>query len=226
VDARTAGSAERVPGGTLLRSPRFPVSWDLNQVVLDPGAGPAEVAAAIEAVERALAGAAHRRLSIFAPAVPVVAPDGWEREEQLIMVLPAGAAVPAWPEPVAEVDAEALRGPHAEMWRQEGVGDAADELADMQLAFGAFPGARCLAALAPGGRVLGWAQVANGAIDDVWVWPGERGRGLGRAVTAAALAAGGWFLGTDAEDPRPQGLYRSLGFVEVARLVQLTRHAG
>ena len=73
--------------------------------------------------------------------------------------------------------------------------------------------------------MLAWAQLANGAIDDVWVWPDARGRGLGRAVTAAAVAAGGWFLGT-AVRPRPQGLYRSLGFEERGRLVQLTRHAG
>jgi ribosomal protein S18 acetylase RimI-like enzyme len=226
VDALTAGSTARVPGGTLLRSPRFPVSWDLNQVVLDPGAGPSEVATAIEVVERELEGAAHRRISVFAPAAPVVAPDGWEREEQLIMVVPAEAPPPAWPEAVEEVDVEALRAPHVEMWRAEELADAAQELADMQLAFGSFPGARSLAARSPEGGVLAWAQVANGAIDDVWVWPAERGRGLGRAVTAAAVAAGGWFLGTDVQDPRPQGLYRSLGFVEVARLVQLTRHAG
>ena len=227
VDAATAGRSVRVPGGTLLRSPRFPSSWDLNQVVLDPGAGPEEVAAAIGVVERELAGAAHRRISIFAPGAPVVAPDGWELEEQLIMLWPSSRPAPAWPAEVTEVGVEALRRPHAEMWRCEGIVDAADELADMQLAFGRYPGARPVAALDPGdGRVLAWAQLANGSIDDVWVWPDERGRGLGRAVTAAAVAAGGWFLGTDVTDPRPQGLYRSLGFEERGRLVQLTRHAG
>jgi GNAT superfamily N-acetyltransferase len=227
VDAATAGRSVRVPGGTLLRSPRFPNSWDLNQVVLDPGAGPAEVAAAMELVERELAGAAHRRISIFDPAAPVVAPDGWELEEQLIMLWPAERPAPAWPPGVSEVGVEVLRQPHLEMWRSEGIVDAAEELADMQLAFGGFTGARSVAARASGdGRVLAWAQVANGAIDDVWVWPDARGRGLGRAVTAAAVAAGGWFLGCDLADPRPQGLYRSLGFEERGRLVQLTRHAG
>jgi ribosomal protein S18 acetylase RimI-like enzyme len=226
VDARTAGRAVRVPGGTLLRSPRFPNSWDLNQVVLDPGAGPAEVAAAIETVERELEGAAHRRISIFAPGAPVQAPDGWELEEQLIMLFPETAPTPAWPPEVTTVGVEALREPHVEMWRLEGMADVAEELADMQLAFGHFPGSRPLAARDGGGRVLAWAQLANGSIDDVWVWPDERGRGLGRALTAAAVAAGGWFLGTDVTDPRPQGLYRSLGFEERGRLVQLTRHAG
>ena len=41
--------------------------------------------------------------------------------------------------------------------------------------------------------------------------------------TAAAEAAGGWYLLCDVADPRPQGLYRSEGFVETGRVVQLTR---
>jgi ribosomal protein S18 acetylase RimI-like enzyme len=86
----------------------------------------------------------------------------------------------------------------------------------MQLAFASFPGARCVG-IRREGRFVAWAQVVNGAIDDVWVFEPLRGQGLGRAVTTAAIACGGWFLWTDAADPRPQALYRSLGFAEAGR---------
>jgi len=99
----------------------------------------------------------------------------------------------------------------------------ATELTDMQEAFASFPGAVCVAVVRDGSAVA-WAQVANGAIDDVYVEPAARGQGLGRAVTIAAVACGGWFLWTDAADPRPQGLYRSLAFAAHGRLLQLTRH--
>ncbi len=93
----------------------------------------------------------------------------------------------------------------------------------MQLAFARYPGARAVAVRRDGAFVA-WAQVAAGCIDDVYVVPPLRGHGLGRAITRAAMAAGGWFLFTEVADPRPQALYRSLGFEEAGRLVQLTRH--
>ena len=92
----------------------------------------------------------------------------------------------------------------------------------MQVAFGSYPGSRALG-VRRDGVFVAWAQVAEGCIDDVHVVPPLRGQGLGRAITLAAVAAGGWFHFTDVEDPRPQTLYRSLGFVDAGRAVQLTR---
>jgi ribosomal protein S18 acetylase RimI-like enzyme len=227
VDAWVAGSAvplEAPLRGTLLRSPRFPSAWDLNQVVLAPGADADAVRAAVAVAERELEGAAHRRVTISAPAAVVAARDGWEREELLVMLAPDVAAGGPWPAGVEEVGASELDRDRLEMWRLEGVGDAAAELAAMQLAFASYPGARCVG-VRRDGRFVAWAQVVNGAIDDVWVSEPFRGQGLGRAVTRATLACGGWYLWTDVADPRPQGLYRSLGFVDAGRLVQLTRHA-
>jgi GNAT superfamily N-acetyltransferase len=85
----------------------------------------------------------------------------------------------------------------------------------------AAAGARTLAM-----GTVAWAVVANGCIDDVYVVEPERGRGLGRLITAAALAHGGWFLWTAEDDPRPQTLYRSLGMETIGRVVQLTRAPG
>jgi ribosomal protein S18 acetylase RimI-like enzyme len=131
---------------------------------------------------------------------------------------------PPWPEEVDEVDVADLRPDRLEMWRADADSEAvAQELADMQVAFGSYPGARALG-VRRNGAFVAWAQVAEGCIDDVHVVPARRGRGLGRTVTRAALAAGGWFLFTDVGDPRPQTLYRSLGFTDAGRVVQLTRH--
>lgn len=66
------------------------------------------------------------------------------------------------------------------------------------------------------------AVVANGCIDDVFVIETERRRGLGRTMTTAALAAGGWFLWCLEDDPAPQALYRSLGMTVAGRVVQFT----
>lgn len=56
-------------------------------------------------------------------------------------------------------------------------------------------------------------------LDDLWVDPGFRGRGLGRALLEAALAdaaadgARAAILEADAADERSVGLYESAGFV-------------
>ncbi len=222
VDRFVAGASEDVPGvGVLLRSPRFPHSWDLNQVVLAVGATMEDVARAVEVAEAALEGAAHRRLTVPAPTEEVVAPDGWEREELLVMEV--SGSLP-WPDGVEVVEPRALRSARLEMWRAFNDDAVAEELADMQEAFAAYPGARVLGVADADGAYVAWAQVANGCIDDVWVVEPRRGSGLGRAVTTAAVAAGGTYLWTDVGDPRPQGLYRSLGFAETGRIVQLTRH--
>lgn len=222
VDRHVAERSSEVPGGVLLRSTRFPSSWDLNQVVLAPGAGAAEVVAGLELAEAALDGAAHRRVTVPAPAEPVEAPDGWLFEELLLMTYEGDP--PGWPADVLEVDARELHRARLEMWRTIADSDeVAVELAEMQLAFASYPGGRALGVRRDGAFVA-WAQVAEGCIDDVYVIPSLRGAGLGRAVTRAAVAAGGWYLFTDVADPRPQELYRSLGFREAGRLVQLTRH--
>lgn len=225
VDRHVAERSSDVAGGVLLRSARFSHSWDLNQVVLAPGAGADDVAAGIALAEATLDGAAHRRVTVPAPApaAPVDAPPGWEADELLLMTF-GGGEVPSWPEDVLEVDAADLHTARLDMWRSTTDADAvAQELADMQLAFASYPGARALGVRREGAFVA-WAQVAEGCIDDVYVTPPLRGQGLGRAITRAAVAAGGWFLFTDVGDPRPQALYRSLGFEEAGRLVQLTRH--
>ena len=221
-DEVIAGSASDVEGGgRLLRSERFPASWDLNQVVLPPGAGNADVARAVTVAERELDGADYRRVTVFGASEEITAPDGYAKEVLLVMVLPDGP-LPEWPEGVREVDPAVLRPLRLELWSTWVDASRAPQLAEMQHAFASGPGARCLAAY-EGSEIVGWCQVHAGGIDDVWVFEPHRGRGLGKRVTLAAMAAGGWYLNCDVKDPRPQGLYRKLGFRDAGVIVQLTR---
>jgi ribosomal protein S18 acetylase RimI-like enzyme len=207
------------PPGTLLVSRGFPASYDLNRLVLELGGG--DIARACAVAAEALPHAARPRVTAWAPGGPVSHP-GWEREEQLVMVF--HGEPPPWPDGVEEVPAARLHRPRLAAWRAEGtVPDAvAIQLSAMQTHAVEAAGGRCVAAVEDGATVA-WANALRGSVDDVWVTPERRGHGLGRAVVSAALAAGGWHLTCDVDDPRPQGLYRSLGFREVGRLVHLTR---
>jgi ribosomal protein S18 acetylase RimI-like enzyme len=218
VDAAAATAATEVEGGVLLSTPELSNIWDLNQVMLAPGADAA-------LIERTLATMAPetRKLTLFDPADPVGPVRGFRLEHCLLMI--AGDEAAAWPEGVERVPPADLRDTRVTAYLNES--DSADALAEMFDRFAAAtPTATLVATRADDEEWAAWAAIANGAIDDVWVQPPFRGRGLGRAVTQAALAAGGWFLYTDAADPVPQGLYRSLGMLEVGTVVLLTRDRG
>jgi GNAT superfamily N-acetyltransferase len=203
-DVAAGGSASPIPGGTCVRTPALPDIWDLNVALLGPEATDGDVAGALAL--------AVRRVTMFR-AYDGPVPDGWQVARSLLMV--AGDNPPAAPPEVAEVDHRTLQSV-----RDTFEPEHADQVRAMYDAFAAA-GARTFAI----GRSA-WAVVANGCIDDVYVVEPERGRGLGRLVTTAALAHGGWFLWTEAADPRPQALYRSLGMHVIGDVVQLTRPGG
>jgi ribosomal protein S18 acetylase RimI-like enzyme len=217
VDAAAASSATEVPGGILISTPELPRIWDLNQVLLAPGAR-------AELVEFTLAGLAAdtMKLSIFDPADPVPAMRGFRLEHCLLMM--AGDEAVTWPESVEQVPPADLRATRVQAYGNES--DSAEALGAMFDRYAAASPTAALVAARAGVDWAAWASIANGAIDDVWVQPPFRRRGLGRAVTQGALAAGGWFLYTDAADPVPQGLYRSLGMREIGTVVLLTRDGG
>jgi GNAT superfamily N-acetyltransferase len=203
-DTRSADSSEEIGGGIRLSTPTLPDIWDLNVALLGPDATDDEVAAAL-ALD-------VRRVTLFRSFSGPV-PEGSTVERSLLMV--ADDPPPAMPEGVEEVDFRALSQARAAL-----EDEYADQIAAMH-ARQAAAGARTFAV----GEVA-WAVLADGCIDDVFVVEARRGEGLGRAVTQAALAHGGWFLWCAQDDPRPQALYRSLGMVEAGRVVQFTRPAG
>ncbi len=80
------------------------------------------------------------------------------------------------------------------------------------------------------GQPVGYAQYERAGrtaeITDVYVLPDHRGRGLGTALTAAAIhathdAADLW-IEADDED-RPKRLYQRLGFHPVCKVTEFTR---
>lgn len=222
IDAAVADSAQRVPGGLLLRSDRFPHSRDLNQLALDPGASAEALRRAVALAEDPARGGAVRRITVPAPRDGVAVPGGWTAVELVAMAFDGPR--PPRPDGVAEVAPGSLRAARARMWADEGAPDIAGELLELQVAFGEHPGTRTLAVLEEGEPVA-WATEAHGCVEDVWVVPERRGHGLGRRVTLAAMACGGRQLTAEAGDPRARGLYRSLGWEDAGRVLVLVRGA-
>jgi GNAT superfamily N-acetyltransferase len=200
-DSQVATACEPLPGGVRLRLPELPQVWDYNAAVLAPGADASGLAEDPEL----------SRIIAFSPATGL--PD-WPCEPVTVMAFDGPA--PAWPEGVSRAEAALLR----DARRAAFGSDAVDELlalADRQAAVGS------LAAVLRNGRPLAWSQVMQGVINDVFCVPEARGRGLGRAVTVAAMAAGGRWLMVDDDNAPAIGLYRSLGFEAVGTVLQLTR---
>ena len=203
-DRSVATSCEPVPGGVRLRTPELPASRDYNGVLLAPGA-PLDVDDDV------------RRVNAFDFTGPV--PDGWTALEMLVMAF--DDAPPAMPDGVAVVEIAVLREARAEVWRSYGLeaGDV-EQMLHMQALEAA---AGTLLAHVRDGSAIAWAQVVGGYIDDVFVAEAERGRGLGRLLTVAAMASGGRFLFVEPDNESAMRLYRGLGFVQAATLTQLTR---
>ncbi len=203
-DRRVATSWEPVPGGVRLRTPELRASRDYNGVVLAPGAP--------FAIDDDV-----RRVNAFDFAGPV--PDGWDAIEMLVLAF-AGPA-PAMPGAVSPVGIAIVRAARAEVWRSYGLGDAdVEQMLEMQTREAA---AGTLLAHVRDGIPLAWAQVVGGYIDDVFVAEAERGRGLGRLLTVAAMASGGRFLFVEPGNEAALRLYCGLGFAQAATLTQLTR---
>jgi ribosomal protein S18 acetylase RimI-like enzyme len=85
-------------------------------------------------------------------------------------------------------------------------------------------------AVREGDGPIGYAQLehheGSAEIAQVYVHPDHRGRGLGTAITCAAIHAGGgardlWIVADD--EGRPKELYRRLGFEPVWAAIEATR---
>jgi GNAT superfamily N-acetyltransferase len=136
---------------------------------------------------------------------------------------------PAAPADVEEVPLSATRPLRAEWY----VYDESDPEAMLRLAAEQEPiaerrGLRAFVIRA-GDAPIAFATLAPGdgavEIDLLYVTPAQRGRGLGAALVAGALAAGGAFrawIEADDED-RPRKLYERLGFATVWRRHAFTR---
>lgn len=227
-----------VEGGTGTRDPRVPSSYEHNAVWLDG----APSAAAIEAAgDLVLGDAGHRRVVLDStpPADLPVGPDGWEVDEERILVLDPGAEV-IGPEglTIVPVTQEVMAGLWDPSWRRDLPHASDDAVADL-IRREAFADAHLrvvdLAVLGPDGVPVAGTQLridgATAAIEAVLCDPGHRGRGLAFALVADAVARARvagcdliWLLAY--ADDWPRRWYERLGFTDVGARWVAHRRAG
>jgi ribosomal protein S18 acetylase RimI-like enzyme len=222
--------------GTVVRATRYPTYFDFNlvRVERDPGMSVESLAAF---ADEALAEHAHRRVDfeltdVAEPLRASFATHGyaserlvWMRHETARPSFPAGIAVEEVPYDTVLL----LRAG----WFEEDFPEAElpghlAEAREVHLLLGA----RVFAVL-DGGEPVGYAQLErlgrSAEIAAVYVRANHRGRGLGTALTCAAIDAAGdaddlWIVADD--EGRPKSLYERLGFRSVWTMVQLLRPPG
>jgi ribosomal protein S18 acetylase RimI-like enzyme len=224
--------AEPWAHGTVLQATRFPDYWDFNVVRVEdePGLSVAELVAV---ADEALAAFVHRRVDFDLVAAGEERRGGFEalgwRALRLLHMRheaqpPPGPKVAV--EDVAYGEVDHLR----RRWHEEDFpGQDPGRYHEQARAVAVARGARVLAARR-NREAIAFAQleqVGEGAeIALVYVDPDHRGKGLGTALTRAAIAAAGpvadLWISADDED-RPKRLYERLGFRSAWTSMELTR---
>jgi GNAT superfamily N-acetyltransferase len=218
--------------GSVLRSPLAPDWWDANLVRVEGPDTGLQASELISLVDGLQADLQHRRILVEDEAAadrlrPQFDDAGWETE-RLVMLLRSGPP-PEGPEDVVEApyaDTRALRleWHHSSEW-----GDEEALHLDSAEAVAVRIGTRAFVARGDDGAPIGFCSlfsVADGAeVDQAYVTPSARGRGLGARLISGALAAGGhhtnWIVADD--EGRPKGLYQRLGFEPAWRWCTFTR---
>lgn len=211
--------------GLVARATRFPSYFDFNAVVVQQPTGlDAEELAAV--ADELMGGLAHRRLEFeieneAARLAGGFRALGW-RVFRLVAMRLVGPAPPPGDVPVVEVDYDAVLDLRRAWHEEDFPGLATDYITDAR-EVSLARGARVLGALSDG-CPIGFAQLEVSGegieVQDVFVLPEHRGRGVGGSVTAAAVR---WavernprdvWIVADA-DGRPRHLYERLGFAPV-----------
>jgi ribosomal protein S18 acetylase RimI-like enzyme len=224
--------AEPWAHGTVLRASRYPSYWDYNTVRVeeDPGLSVEELVAF---ADEALAGLDHRRVDFERSDAAEPLRQGFEARGWLterLVWMRHEAAAPAPPDiPVEEVpydDVEDLRAAwHAEDFPEHDLGGHLAEAREV-----AHRHSVRVLAVREAGEPVAFAQLEHDGrsaeIGQVYVHPEHRGRGLGTAMTCAAIDAAGeaedlWIVADDAG--RPKELYSRLGFRPVWTAVETLR---
>jgi ribosomal protein S18 acetylase RimI-like enzyme len=215
--------------GSVLRSPLAPDWWDANLVRVegpDTGVSAAEL---IERVDDLQADLQHRRIVVEDEAAALrLRADfdaaGWETE-RLVMLLRSGPP-PEAPHDVVEAPYADTRPLRLEWHHSSDWGDEEARHLDSADAVAARIGTR---AFVTRGEIVGFCSMLSlddaAEVDQAYVTPAARGRGLGAHLISGALAAGGhhtnWIVADD--EGRPKGLYQRLGFEPVWRWCVFTR---
>ncbi len=221
--------------GTVALASRYPNYFDFNLVAVER-APRMDVDQLIAFSERALEGLRHRHIEFESYEAGQAFRAGFEtrgwRTECVLWMCHSGTVKPdpdGNPLQVTEIPYDQAH-PLRVSWHAE---DFPGVDAGMYFAWAREVAlARDARVLGVGeeGRAIAYAQVerrSRGAeISDVYVHPDHRGRGIGTALTqaaiAAALPAGDLWITADDED-RPKHLYARLGFLPVWREMQFLR---
>lgn len=218
--------------GTVVRATRYPDYYDLNTIRVedDPGMSADELAAFADEVQAELA---HRRFDFERPdaAEPLrrrFEELGWI-VERLVWMRHQTAPPPQTDIEVAEVPYDDVYDLRVSWLREDfpdhdmrAFIDQASEAAERRNAQ--------VLAVREGDAPIGYAQLehheGSAEIAQVYVHPDHRGRGLGTAITCAAIHAGGgardlWIVADD--EGRPKELYRRLGFEPEWTAIEATR---
>jgi ribosomal protein S18 acetylase RimI-like enzyme len=218
--------------GTVVRATRHPTYWDYNAVRVEDDAdvGAGEL---VDFTDEALAGLAHRRVGFeVVPAGERIRAEmealGW-KVTRLVWMLHEGAAPPAAGVDVEQVAYDVVRHLRVAWLREDFPGVDFEDHLDHEREVALDRNAQVFAAFEQD-RPVGFAQLeredGGAEITSVFVHPDQRGRGLGTAITKAAIAAAGevsdlWIVADD--DDRPKELYARLGFRPVWKLLDFLR---
>jgi ribosomal protein S18 acetylase RimI-like enzyme len=218
--------------GTVVRSTRHPTYWDYNLVRVEEEVKMSD-GELVHVADAALDGLAHRQVGFeFAacgePLRAALEQRGW-KTTRLVWMLHAGSPPAEHGLDVEQVHYDTVR--HLRLaWLNEdfpGVDVTAhlDEAKEVDM----LRHAQVFAAFERD-RPIGFAQLerARGSaeISGVFVEAEQRGRGLGTAMTRAAIAAAGdvddlWIVADD--EDRPKELYARLGFRPVWKVLNFLR---
>ena len=247
VRRRAALEAIPFPGGLAVRHPGLHDVHYVNAVLIDAGTAPLDGDRIAALGDHWLGDLGHRHV-VFDDAehgersAAALHEDGWERTRVAFMVFAANAA-----EAVDDARARAVSAAQMEALQLANLRDQVPgidagsglpaRLVATQRRLRATTRARCFGASEAGDELASMCTLfldpdVNGRriamVTDVGTRMAHRGRGLARAVIAAAIAdARRWgadliVVGADADD-WPQVMYSALGFEPVGLQVALTR---
>jgi ribosomal protein S18 acetylase RimI-like enzyme len=218
--------------GTVVRATRFPNYWDFNVVRVeeDPGMGVDELETL---ADQALTGLQHRRIDVEEIEVGEALCSGFQDRgwliQRLVWMFHDCSAPPGAPIEVEEVPYDSARDLRIQWHEEDFPGRLAADYLDQAREADALLGARVLAVLDAGTPVaftqLDWIG-RSAEVAQVYVRPDRRGRGLGTALTSAAIeaAAGADDVLIVADDQgRPKELYARLGFRPAWTAMELLR---
>jgi ribosomal protein S18 acetylase RimI-like enzyme len=218
--------------GTVVRSTRHPTYWDYNLVRVEDDV---EMSAdeLVHVADAALDGLAHRQVGFeFSqrgePLRAELEARGW-KTTRLVWMLHTGPPPAEQGLDVEQVHYDTVRHLRLAWLKEDFPGVEMTAHLDEAREVGMLRHAQVFAAFERD-RPVGFAQLERagnvGEIANVYVDRGHRGRGIGTALTQAAIAAAGelsdlWIVADD--DGRAKEIYARLGFRPVWKLLDCLR---